>query len=335
MANGAGRPIPIASEVLPEHPAARAWAEAFGSACPVRSVTMLTHKHKSSVFRLEVDGWSRPSLIAKGCSSGYGTAAAIERRIHERILRAADLPSLEVYGQVPEPATDRFWLFLEDLGDRDLTMTDDGERRCFSQWLGRLHRWTPSAETGDLPDRSPAAYRQPLRSAGRRIEGSVGRPWVDADARATLARLSGLLDRIERRWDCVEDVCRSSPRTMVHGDLVAKNVRIRERGGSREVVVLDWEMVGVGVPCVDLKLLGDDLAEYVAVVQPVRPELTLGVVRAMAAMGQIFRSLLVLDWKTCDFESAWCDGPGFAALEDRMEAAARCVESGASAWGIG
>ena len=49
----------------------------------------------------------------------------------------------------------------------------------------------------------------------------------------------------------------------------------------------------------------------------------------------LIRSLLVLDWKTCDFESAWCDGPGFAALEDRMEAAARCVESGASAWGIG
>jgi len=103
MSSGAGRPIPIASEVLPEHPAARAWAEAFGSACPVRSVTMLTHKHKSSVFRLEVDGWSRPSVIAKGCSNGYGTAAAIERRIHERILRAADLPSLEVYGQVPPP----------------------------------------------------------------------------------------------------------------------------------------------------------------------------------------------------------------------------------------
>jgi Phosphotransferase enzyme family len=293
---------------------------------------MLTNKHKSSVFRLEVDGWSRPSVIAKWCSSGYGTATEVERRIHEQILPSADLSSLEVYAQVPDPSSDRFWLFLEDLGDRELAMTHVDERRLFSRWLGWLHRWTCGADCGGLPDRSPAAYLQHLRSASQRITENVAQPWVDEDARAMLTRLSRLLDCIERHWDHVEDVCGTSPRTIVHGDLVTKNVRIRDRDGRPEVVVLDWEMVGVGVPCVDLKLLGDDLDEYVAVVQPVRPVMSTGYVRALAAMGQIFRSLLVLDWKTYDFAYSWCDYRGFESLEGRLDAAARCLQSGTRAW---
>jgi hypothetical protein len=271
---------------------------------------MLTNKHKSSVFRLEVDGWSRPSVIAKWCADGYGTAAQVERRIHEQILPSASLPSLEVYAQVPDPAGDRFWLFLEDLGDRELAMTNLDERRWFSQWLGRLHQWTVGADAGGLPERTPTTYLQHLRTAGQRIEASMMQPWVDGEARATLAGLARLLDRIERHWDRVEDVCRTSPRTIVHGDLVAKNVRVRDRGGP-EIVVLDWEMVGVGVPGVDLKLLGDDLDDYAAIVRPVHPVMSPTYLRALAFMGQIFRSLLVLDWKTYDFAYSWCDYRGW------------------------
>jgi hypothetical protein len=90
--------------------------------------------------------------------------------------------------------------------------------------------------------------------------------------------------------------------------------------------------VGVGVPCVDLKLLGNELDEYVAVVQPVRPVMSTRYVRALAAMGQIFRSLLVLDWKTYDFAYSPCDSRGFEASEARLDAAARRLQSGARAW---
>jgi hypothetical protein len=88
----------------------------------------------------------------------------------------------------------------------------------------------------------------------------------------------------------------------------------------------------VGVPCVDLKLLGDDFDDYVGVVQPFRPVMSTEYVRALAAMGQIFRSLLVLDWKTYDFAHSWCDSRGFEAFEARLDAAARCLQSGARAW---
>ena len=50
MSSGAGRPIPIASEVLPEHPAARAWADyTQGEVLPLRDEGVLRGE-----FRLPV-----------------------------------------------------------------------------------------------------------------------------------------------------------------------------------------------------------------------------------------------------------------------------------------
>src|SRR5438552_109682 len=102
----------------------------------------------------------------------------LARRVTSCLTKFATLQS---YPPVPHSSSDRFWLFLEDLGVRELAMTHVDERRLFSRWLGWLHRWTCGADCGGLPDRSPAAYLQHLRSAGQRITENVGQPWVDED----------------------------------------------------------------------------------------------------------------------------------------------------------
>jgi aminoglycoside phosphotransferase (APT) family kinase protein len=57
---------------------------------------------------------------------------------------------------------------------------------------------------------------------------------------------------IEARWGSIEEICRDSPSTLVHGDLAPKNLRFRMKDGKVSVLPFDWEIAGWGVPAVDL-----------------------------------------------------------------------------------
>ena len=266
---------------------------------------MLTQKRKSSVFRLQVDGWSRDTVIAKLCSGSYGTAADIEGRIYREVLPAAGLPSVELFGRVPEPDGPSVWLFMEDLGEALFASSTPEGRRLLARWLATLHQWKSTAHAiADLPDRGPAGYLEHLHAARRRICDNLHQPWIDDVHRATLTRLVRLLDRLESNWPRVEAICGLCPRTIVHGDLVMKNVRLRSRGGADELVEF-----------------------YVSSMRSAWPDMSVAFANALAAVGRIFRSLAVLDWKTWDLENDWCAAEAFDSFEGRFDAAVRSVES--------
>src|SRR6266545_6267603 len=104
-------PKKLPAEGVACHPATQAWRAVQGTDGEVRGITMLTDKQKSSVYRLELSGWMRDSVIAKVCAKTYGTAPDVEQWVYRDVLPSAGLPTLEMYGQLEEPSGDAFWLF--------------------------------------------------------------------------------------------------------------------------------------------------------------------------------------------------------------------------------
>jgi aminoglycoside phosphotransferase (APT) family kinase protein len=291
----------------------------------VRCITRLRERNKSSVYRLHIDGWAHETVIAKSRSGHHGTADDIERLIYRDVLPAAGLPRPELYGGAQNE--DETWEFMEDLGDQQFSPGSPADRRLLADWLIRLHQWPGVvAIASALPDRGPSSYLRSLQSARAVVIDNSSRPWLTECNGRTLVRLLRLLDRIERRWENVEAACARGPRTVVHGDLVGKNVRVR-RSVIPELVVLDWETAGVGVPSADFAMLGDDLGYYADARRQMCPEMSLEMVSILAAAGRLFRTLAEVYWHTCDLVHPWCDFSVFDAAESRLEAMVPAVES--------
>jgi aminoglycoside phosphotransferase (APT) family kinase protein len=75
------------------------------------------------------------------------------------------------------------------------------------------------------------------------------------EERRQLHTLQRLINRLDSRWDSICAVCANAPRTLVHGDLSGKNLRLRKTDAGPQIVALDWETAGWGPPAADLPSL--------------------------------------------------------------------------------
>jgi len=105
----------------------------------------------------------------------------------------------------------------------------------------------------------------------------------------------------ETLWSEIEEICGVMPRTLVHGDFVAKNVRVRNGRGGLSLLVFDWGYAGWGVPGTDLAQLGKhvvnpDLGVYCSVMKRAEPHLSLAQIEAVAACGSLFRLVEEVRW---------------------------------------
>jgi aminoglycoside phosphotransferase (APT) family kinase protein len=97
--------------------------------------------------------------------------------------------------------------------------------------------------------------------------------------------------------------CAALPRTLIHGDFVAKNLRVREDGARRTLVVVDWETAGWGLPGVDLaaELEGGhpvpDLHAYAEVMQHTWPKVSRSDFEELYRIGSLLRLLAAIDWE--------------------------------------
>jgi hypothetical protein len=104
-------------------------------------------------------------------------------------------------------------------------------------------------------------------------------------------------DHLARRWDRVEDACAGVPETLVHGDFRKGNLRVRTGQGTPELLPFDWEMVGRGIPGVDLGTSAmSDLAAYWSVVDGYWPGLDFQGVQRLAQVGRVLRCLATIGW---------------------------------------
>jgi Ser/Thr protein kinase RdoA (MazF antagonist) len=117
-------------------------------------------------------------------------------------------------------------------------------------------------------------------------------------------------ESIESRWDRVERICSALPRTLVHGDLVARNLRLRRNGGGPEIVAFDWECGGFGIPAADLFQLASEtqrkaLSDYRSAIGEYASSIDEEELRLLLLLGKGFRLLASVDWVTPHLRYPW------------------------------
>jgi hypothetical protein len=294
----------VLQQELDSHPACRAWHLAVeGGRVPASIEILKLEKQKSAVFRLSVVGHGFRSVIAKRRPE---RELAAELRLHDEFLPALSLSTLEVYGYVED--LDGFaWLFLEDAGEIRYSRETPEHQALAVEWLARLHAGaSPGASW--LPDTGPAYFRSVLDHARDGLRLGLVHAALSASDREVLSAILTSLEEVEAAWQRVEEVCARLPRTLVHGDFVPKNVRVRERLGRIDLVAFDWETAGIAPPAVDIALLRGtqaDLRKYLAIVHDVWPDLRADDVEQMAHIGDVFRLLHAIYWAGRSFKYEW------------------------------
>lgn len=292
------RPGRLASDDPREHPAARAWRRLGRSDAGLTRVECLWQVKRSQVYRLRGIGPSG-SLVAKRTSRAI---AAIELCIYQQALPRLPLRSLGFEGSLEEP--DAWWLFLEDAGSERAAGPE--ARRLLTDWLAGLHTSAAGvAAELPLPDRGAAYHRERLREARGFLLGSLGNPILAPADRWVLRALAEGMLRLDASWGEIEALCARMPRTLVHGDLIPKNLHLRRTAGAAELLVLDWEMAGVGPVAVDL--LDVDAARYAALVAKSWPEVTPERVARWQRCGRLLRSIVATRWEGPQLATPWIE----------------------------
>jgi len=153
-----------------------------------------------------------------------------------------------------------------------------------------------------LPDRAPSHYLNLLRSSRATFVKQFVNPALSVEELATFRDISVQLDFVESHWTEVEEFCGTIPNTLVHGDLVVKNVRLKPAPSGFALIAFDWENGGWGVPATDLCQFADpttlnpDLYTYAATLAEKGCRLEPGKLRQLAEYGSIFRVLDNISW---------------------------------------
>ena len=284
---------------LTEHPAVQAWTEAgIGRRSSVHALECLKDsRRKSKVYRLFLSDAARPTAIAKWRPQ----SDSLDLEVFTQLLPAIGLAAPAVYGEISSPRLGS-WLFLEDLGDTRPALLTVGDREKVADWLATLTR---AEQFGPLAGRNcgPTYFRALAGSVAQRIRENADNPWIRDDNRTILRQSQRALECLEQRWHQLETVCAVAPMTLVHGDLVQKNIRVRQCDG--ELIVFDWEKGGMGVPSVDLSSIPCDLVRYVDGVRTFWPAVTVAMIRRLSKAGMLFRSIARLSWETAALAHSW------------------------------
>ena len=288
---------------LDDHPAVRAWRAIESDTEPTSVEVLKPEKRRSSVFRLNGVGPAGAAVIAKRRQRGE---LDLERRLYAEVLPSLSLPSLELFGSL-ETADDRSWIFLEDAGEAWYSPRQPEHLALAVRWLADLH--TRSADlAASLPETGPAYFRSVLDDGLDGVRTGLDHSDLSPPDRAVLRSIASQLELVRERWEDVDAACRTAPRSIVHGDFVPKNVRVRRGHGGAELVAFDWETAGVASPAADVGLLpedGDSLRYYHALVSAAWPDLSWGDLQRLARAGRLLRLLNCVHWEARSFQYAW------------------------------
>jgi ATP-binding cassette subfamily B protein len=292
---GRRKRLPVLCED-PNHPAVRAWQTIAPVAARIDRVERLRAKEKLEIYRLGVtDG--QTSVIAKRRRK---EDLILERTIYESVLPQLPHPMLRCFGSVNDDNPEFAWLFLEDGGDSRCSLAEHG--RLAARWLGTLHGAASALEVvPSLPARGPGYFLGHLRRGRSTMVDCLDNEALRAGDQNLLAELIATCDRIESQWAGVEAACRGLPQTLLHGDVEARNLRVRNDETGPAVVAFDWEWSGFGVPAVDVYQLAlhatrSDLSAYRATISSFGDGLDEDALQALVLVGMGFRLLSCVDW---------------------------------------
>jgi len=290
------------------HPARAAWLTAGGTS--VEGIEVLLNEnglpwHKSSIFRLILrePSESVASVIAK---KGRPDRIRLEQRLYESVLPQIPVTKLRYLGHAQDPDLDRAWIFVEDAGDEPFLDGSADHRKIASEWVGALHTTAAGMPAvRSLPHEGTEDHLAMLRAARTYLLRFPTGPEMSEGTAGTVHSLVDTLSELEDRWSLVEDSCDRAPRTLVHGDLTSKNLRVRSQEGSQALFALDWETASFSFPATDLSIV--EPAHYLAQVGRIWPTLTLDDVERLALVGRIFLTVGFLEATAKGLDRSWID----------------------------
>jgi hypothetical protein len=105
-------------------------------------------------------------------------------------------------------------------------------------------------------------------------------------------------------------MCTGLPRTLVHGDLAAKNLRLLRAGNHASIVAFTWEWSGYGVPAADVYQLAanatrQDLLRYRSTISEYVGHVSDGWLQALLFLGKGFWLLAAIDWASTHLPHSW------------------------------
>lgn len=297
-----------------EHPATKAWLNISRATCLPTAVLMLKGKEKRlyrkpkkrCVCRLLGAGPGGSSIIAKLTKT---ETAELEASIYRDILSHALETQIKCYGTVPED-NEMSWLFIEDVGDGSFRLQNHTHRGLASKWLARLHsRVAQFEETKILPDRGPGYYLEQLHQGFTNIENELSTPHILEPDRVVLCEILDLQKHLLKNWEGIESFCAQMPKTLVHGDFVNKNIRLRSYADREypSILVYDWETSGLASPAADLCKI--DLTVYLNSIEGELRQLSLAELNRLQIIGKIFKMLSAIWWSSIDIKFEYKENP--------------------------
>jgi ATP-binding cassette subfamily B protein len=296
--------VPVPCDPV-NHPVVAAWRTIAPAGMRIEHVDCLRAKTKAQIYRLAF-GNGAPGVIAK---RGRSDPLLVERTIYESVLPRLPYPALRCFGFVVDEDEEFAWLFIEDAGDDRCSLAEHGG--LAARWLGTLHGAAAELDhSPSLPERGPGHYLEHLRAGRTTILDCFDNPALSADDKDMLQALISICQLIESSWSAVEAICADLPRTLVHGDLVARNLRLRRDEAGPAIVAFDWEWSGWGVPAADFHLLArdvtsTDLVSYRSAMSGYTRALDEDQIRLLASVGNGFRLLASMDWVAPHLRYSW------------------------------
>jgi thiamine kinase-like enzyme len=285
-----------------EHRVVAAWKAIDSSRICPRSVCRVeARKRDRDVYRLAFD--DDLSVIAKGCQRQVAEA---EAAVYERVLPHVSLPALRYYGTVDEPDTSVTWLFVQEAIGNEYLSDDPDCRRAAALWLAALHTDASRLDLGHvMPDRDVGYFLGCACDIHAAISSSLENPALTAADVAVLERVLASTEHLDSRSNEIESALRSMPRTVVHNDVCADNLRARHSDGTLVVLPFDWEDAGWGVPAIDLAQLAEhpaysvrpDLETYESIVRQTWGHIDGHDIRLLGECGAMFRLISELHWE--------------------------------------
>jgi len=257
------------------------------------------------VYRLNHVRQDGARVIAKRCRTA---PARIERAIYEELLPLTGMPALHCYGLLEEPEGEFCWLFLEDAAGARYSPQLPHNRALAGCWLAETQLTALAHNLKScLPGRDLDHYLRLLRGCRAMLLRHLGGSALSVEGATVFRNIAAHLDALESLWDELEEICDVMPRTLVHGDFVNKNLRIRDAATGPALLVFDWEFAGWGVPAADLAQLIDrvakpDLDLYCSILNREYSHLDLRDIQAVAACGNLLRMVDQMSWATVDQE---------------------------------
>jgi hypothetical protein len=297
------------------HPATRAWCKLTKHEVVPERVEVIQEAGRGtndqpSVYRLTGIGPGGTNVIAKRCNSA---AACIEWSTYQNVLSQLPVSVVGYYGLIADVDQQFCWLLLEDAGEDPYLLEDEEHRILAGGWLGAMNvsaQQLPAAAR--LPDRGPNFYLERLLASRETIRKILqGSSFSPRDA-AVLNGVISHCDALEKRWNGIERFCNRMPQTLVHGDLLVQNARVRRGAAGNSLMILDWEAAGWGIPAADLvqfvgKSLSPDLRTYYSVVCSSWPSFGLTHLQTLTEVGRLFRLINSLDWANWGYRAVGVD----------------------------